>query len=106
MITWASRMESPPGSGTPVPMQYDGIEPVDVEGDVGRAGAADAPAFPDHLLPAHLLEVVHRDDAHADVIAVLDVVVAEAGAAQADLDRALGIEDALLHQAAGTAWRG
>src|SRR4030095_7519582 len=54
----------------------DGVEAVDVEGDVSRAGAADAPAFLDHLLAPHLLEIVHGDDAHADVVAVLDVVVA------------------------------
>src|SRR5262249_26695729 len=77
-----------------------GVEAVDVEGDIGRSIAAYAARLLDHGLAPHLLEIVHRDDAHADVIAVLNIVIAEACAAQPDLDRSLRIDYLLFDQAA------
>src|SRR5208282_6895764 len=72
--------------------RVDRIEAVDVEGDVGGAIAHGLADLLDDLGAAHRLVIVHGDDAHARVLAVAEVVVAVARAAQADLDHALGID--------------
>ncbi len=59
-----------------------------------------APRLRDDGLAPHLVEIVHGDDAHPHVVAVLDVVVAVARAAQADLHGAARIDELLLDGAA------
>jgi hypothetical protein len=73
-----------------------GIQPVDVDGDVGRAIGEHALDFLDHRCPSQFLVLVHGDHSQTGLLAVPDVVVTVAGAAQADLDHPGRIQQPLL----------
>jgi hypothetical protein len=93
----------PPRLRRPSAYSVDGIEPIDIEGNIGCTLPDHAACFGDDLSPPHCFIVIHRDEAHPHVSAKRDVLVAVAGAAQPDLDHALGINEPLFD---GTPERG
>ena len=100
MISSAWIVVRPPISGVPVPGAKAGVEAVDVEGEVDRA-VAHLRADLRHqrrqrLVPA----LLGLHDAEALAARPVEIVGGIAGAAQADLDAALGVEQPFLDRAA------
>src|SRR5439155_16307693 len=76
-----------------------GIETIDVEADVSAAFAGDAVDLADNGIAPDLLMFIHGHDAETGIGAPFDIVLAEAAAAQADLDRSLGIDQSFFDAA-------
>src|SRR5260221_7563734 len=79
-----------------------GIEPIDVEGDIGRPVAYDVQRLGDDALDAELCHVLDMDHRHAALVGELPEKLG--GTANADLDRAGRVEHPVKHgEAEGTA---
>jgi hypothetical protein len=85
-----SAEEKPPETGVPVPGAKAGIERVDVEGEIGRP-------LP-HALPDRSSDAFDAERVRLIGIEHLDAAIARRDGADADLDRALGIDQPLTHR--------
>src|SRR5260221_624928 len=97
----ARRVRPRAGRGRPAGLRragawrVDGIGPVDVEGDIGRAVADDLARLGDDALDAELRHVLDMDHRHAAVVGELPEELGRA--ANADLDGARRVEHAVEH---------
>ena len=86
--------DGPPATGVPVPGAIGRIEAVDVEGDIGLLAAGALDDRIGDVGGAHLLDLVAVEDLDAEIVRRMG--------ADADLDRAVRIDDAVACTARAT----